>query len=75
MKNKEIEKLLAEAKRLKEKIKKLEEKYQDLEMDNEDTWGGHDGPMAMGYENERRLLDEMLAEVNKELEKLGFRVK
>ncbi|MFA6518121.1 MAG: hypothetical protein WCV93_00515 [Candidatus Shapirobacteria bacterium] len=67
--------LLTEAKRLEEKIKKLDEKYQELEMDNEDTWGGHDGPMALGYENERKLWEAQLKEIALELEKMGYQDK
>ena len=73
--NKTIQSLLEEKLKLKIRLQKLADDYQNSDNDNEDTWGGHDGPLSLQMENEKYLLDSMIVEIDKELIKLGYQEK
>ena len=70
-----IKHLLEERTKLADKLKALMDDYQEVDNDNEDTWGGHDGPQAMQMENEKYLFDEAIYEIDQELKKLGYKEK
>lgn len=54
--------LIEKREELKKRIKWLEKEL-NQEKDNEDTWGGHDGPGYMDLENDLQLRVAMLKEV------------
>lgn len=63
------EQLIKKREELKEKIVWLEKELNE-EKDNEDTWGGHEGPGYMDLENDLMLRVELLKEIEKKLEKI-----
>jgi hypothetical protein len=74
MENK-IDLLLIEKKKLEDKLKRLLEEFTSSDNDNEDTWGGHDGPQSLRMENEKYLLDVAIDEIKRELKSLGYKDK
>lgn len=54
---------------LKQRIAWLEKELNE-EKDNEDTWGGHDGPGYMDLENELIVRVELLKDIEEKIHKL-----
>lgn len=64
----EVDFLLRKKEELLQKIKQLETELNE-EKDNEDTWGGHDGPGYMELEHELLLRVEFLKEIEIKIKK------
>jgi uncharacterized coiled-coil DUF342 family protein len=71
--NEKIKQLLEERKKIEDKLEGLMKKYQDAGDDDEYTWGGHDQPQALQIESEKYLFDAAIREIDKELNKLGYK--
>jgi len=74
LKAKKIDDLL---KRQKKYTKKLEKLWKDFrgDKDNEDSWGGHDGPVLMQVQEDIEITTRFLSEIERDLLKLNYKGK